>query len=241
MNYELMFDSLPDLLAATVLTLNIFFVTLVFGSALALPLALLRVQRNPLMWMPVHAYIYFFRGTPLILQVFLVYYCFSQFEAVRESWAWVFLRSAYWCAIITISLNMAAYVANLLRGAIQAVPAGEIEAGRACGMSTVVLYRSIILPQAFRLMLPAYGNEVIGLLKCTSLACTITLIELTGAARDIVARTFSPYEVFIAAAAIYLFLAFLITRVVMLAEYRFSQHTRPPRVSPATKKTGVSV
>ncbi len=231
MDYQLMIDSLPALLVGSVMTVKLLAATLSLGLCLAVPLAILRVQENPLIWMPVHWYIYFFRGTPLLLQVFLIYYGLAQWEFVRDSWAWDYLRKPYWCALITMTLHTAAYTANILRGAIQAVPIGEIEAGRACGMSTFTLYRLIILPRAFRLALPAYGNEVIGMLKGTALASTITIVELTGAAQIIVARTFSPYEIFIAAGILYLCMTFILTRLLKLLEYRLNRHMRAPRAA----------
>jgi len=223
-----MVDSIPRLLEGTWVTTQLVSLSLVLGLALALPLALLRISPNPLLWMPVYGYIFYFRGTPLLVQIFLTYYGLSQFEAVRESMLWPVLKEAYWCAIIAFTLNTAAYTAEILRGAIQAMPFGEVEAARACGMSKLLLYRRIILPRAVRLGLPAYSNEVILMLKGSALASVITLLDITGVARVIVARSFAPYELFLMAGAIYLVMTFAITRGFKRVEYWLSPHMRPP-------------
>lgn len=227
MNFGLMIESLPALLHATVTTVELLIASLVCGMAIAVPVAILRVNGPAPVRLLLHCYIYFFRGTPLLVQIFLVYYGLAQFEPVRDSFLWPYLRQAWVCAILTFSLNTAAYTAYILRGAILAVPAGDIEAARACGMSTALAYRTIILPRAFRLALPAYGNEVISMLKSTSLASTITVMELTGTANTIVARTFAPYELFITAALIYLAITYVLTMALRSLEYRLSRHMRP--------------
>jgi His/Glu/Gln/Arg/opine family amino acid ABC transporter permease subunit len=225
---DLMWDSLPKLLEGAAVTLELVTIGLLVGFVLAVPLALLRTSKNPLLWGPAYGYIFYFRGTPLLVQIYLTYYGLGQFEAVRESFLWPVFREAYWCAIIAFSLNTAAYTAEIFRGAIQAVPHGEIEAARAVGMSKVLQYRRIILPSAFRLALPAYSNEVILMLKASALASTITILDLTGAARVIVSRTFAPYEIFITAAIIYLLITFFITRGFGWAERRFNPQLKRP-------------
>jgi polar amino acid transport system permease protein len=229
-DFDLMVTSIPRLLEGAVVTLQLVSLSLILGMILALPLALCRVSRQPLLWMPVYGYIFYFRGTPLLVQIFLTYYGLGQFEAVRESFLWPVLREAYWCAIIAFTMNTAAYTAEILRGGILAVPAGEIEAARAVGMSRWLLYRRIILPRAIRMALPAYSNEVILMLKASALASTITLLDLTGVARIIVARSFAPYELFLTAGVIYLLMTFVVTRAFKQAEYRLSPHLRPPPV-----------
>ncbi len=224
MNFQLMWDSLPQLLQGAVLSLQLVAVSGILGLALALPLALGRISSNPLISAFPYAYIFFFRGTPLLVQLFLVYYGLGQFEAVRNSIFWPILREAYWCAVITMSLHTAAYIAEILRGAIQAVPVGEVEATRALGMSRVTAFRRIILPRAARIGLPAYGNEVILMLKGSALASTVTLLELTGMARTIIAKTYTPVEIFLAAGAIYLALSFLLVQGFRLLERRWNRH-----------------
>jgi His/Glu/Gln/Arg/opine family amino acid ABC transporter permease subunit len=238
MNLDLMIESLPELLYGTLRTVELLLLTLIFGLVLAVPLAILRVQRAAMYWLPVHTYITFFRGTPLLVQLFLIYYGLAQFDVIRESWAWPYLRQPFVCALLTFGLHTAAYTANILRGAILAVPAGEVEAGRACGMSPSILYRRIILPRAFRLALPAYGNEVISMLKATSLASTVTVMELTGVASTIVARTYAPYEIFVTAAAIYLVMTYAITRAFKHTEHRLSRHLRAAEGRPLILAVG---
>jgi polar amino acid transport system permease protein len=142
----------------------------------------------------------------------------AQFEVVRKSALWPYLRDPYWCAIITMTLHTAAYIAEIIRGAIQAVPPGEVEAARALGMSRVQTLLHVVLPRAIRIGLPAYSNEVILMLKASALASTITLVELTGAARTIIARTYLPVEFFFAAGVIYLIIAFLLVQGFKLLE-----------------------
>jgi polar amino acid transport system permease protein/octopine/nopaline transport system permease protein len=238
MNLDLMIESLPELLYGTLRTVELLILTLIIGLVLAVPLAILRVQRAAIYWLPVHTYITFFRGTPLLVQLFLIYYGLAQFGVIRESWAWPYLRQPFVCALLTFGLHTAAYTANILRGAILAVPAGEVEAGRACGMSPSILYRRIILPRAFRLALPAYGNEVISMLKATSLASTVTVMELTGVASTIVARTYAPYEIFVTAAAIYLVMTYAITRAFKHIEHWLSRHLRAAEGRPVILAVG---
>lgn len=233
MNLGLMVESLPALLQGTWLSLQLLAAALVLGLALAVPLAIARLEAPRPVRLAIAFYISFFRGTPLLVQIFLVYYGLSQFDLVRESALWPFIREAWFCAVLTFALHTAAYTANILRGAIQAVPAGEIEAAHACGMSGAMAYRVIILPRAFRLALPAYANEVVSMLKATSLASTITIMELTGTANTIVARTFAPYELFVTAAAIYLVITAVLTTALRTLEYRLGRHQHAPAVTAA--------
>jgi len=225
--FDLIVKSLPEMLSGMLLAIQLLGVSLLIGMCIAIPAAILRLQKNPWLWRPVDWYIYFFRGTPLMVQLFLVYYGLSQFEFIRESFLWFLFPSPTGCAVFTFSIHPGAYTANILRGGIESVPEGEVEAARAIGMSGFTLYRNILLPKAFRLALPAYGNEIIGMLKGTSLASTITMMDLTGVARVMVSRTFAPYEFFITAAVIYLAVAFIITRILQGVEYWLSPHMRP--------------
>lgn len=227
MNLEVIIDNVPKLLEGALLTVELVLLALVLGMVFALPTALMRVSPNWLLRGPAYAYIFFFRGTPLLVQIFLIYYGLGQFDSVRESIFWPILREPFWCAIIAFALNTGAYTAEILRGAIEAVPKGQIEAARAFGMSKSVCYRRIILPQAWRIALPAYGNEVILMLKGSALASTITLLDLTGMARTIIARTYMPVEIFLAAGALYLLLTFLFTNGYRLLERRLNRHLAP--------------
>ena len=227
MDLSIIWESLPRLLGGAVLTIQITALSLIIGLGFAVPFALMRLSRNPLIRLPVYGYIFYFRGTPLLVQLFLIYYGSGQFqEFLDRIGLWVFFREAYFCAVLTLTLNTAAYTAEILRGAIQGVPRGEIEAGRALGMSGPLLYRRIILPKAFRLALPAYTNEVVFLLQATSLVSIITLLDLTGVARIIVARSFEPYKLYIAAGLIYLVITYGFVFVSRRVEHRLSAHLR---------------
>jgi polar amino acid transport system permease protein len=187
----------------------------------AVPLALARLSVHRLLRWPAFAYSAFFRGTPLLVQIFLIYYGLSQFGAVRDSLIWPLLRDALPCAQVALALNMAAYVGEVVRGGILAVPSGEKEAAIAVGMGPLQIYRRIILPRAFRLMLPALSNEVVIQMKSTSLACTITLLDVTGVGRRLAAASYST-EPLIIAGVIYVVVAFSISRFFKLLERRLN-------------------
>lgn len=227
MNLQLIWNSLPALLDGMLLTIEITAISVAIGLVMAVGFALMRVSSNPLLRWPVFAYIFYFRGTPLLVQIFLIYYGSGQFRPELESLGlWPYFREAYFCAVLALTLNTSAYTAEILRGAIQGVPFGEIEAARACGMSGTLLYRRIILPKAFRIALPAYSNEVVFLFQATSLVSIITLMDLTGVARVIVARSFAVYEIYITAGIIYLVLTYGVLWVFRVVEFRLSGHLR---------------
>lgn len=226
MNYAVIWENLPQLLGGAVVTLQLVALSCVLGLMIAVPMAVMRVSERTWVRLLPYGYIFFFRGTPLLVQIFLVYYGLSQFEAVRQSFLWPVLGQAYWCAIIAFTLNTSAYTAEILRGAIQAIPHGELEAAHALGMSGLRLYRRIVIPRAFRLALPAYTNEVILMLKGSALASTITLLDITGAARTIIAVTYTPVEIFLAAGVIYLIISFVLISGFRLLERRLNAHLR---------------
>lgn len=215
----------PQLLSGTWLTIQLVVLSLALGFVLAVAVAVLRLSGlAPLAW-PARAYIYVFRSTPLLVQIFVIYYGLGQFDWVRQGPLWPLLREPYWCAIAAFTLNTAAYTAEIIRGGIQAVPFGQIEAARACGMGPALMFRRIILPQALRQALPAYGNEIILMIQGSALASTITLMELTGVAKAVASRTFQPIEAFCATGAVYLLLSYLVTRGVKALEGRLN-HVR---------------
>ena len=218
MNWDVIIKYLPRLFDGALLTLELVAIAVVAGLILALPMGIARASRHWYVRALPYGYIFFFRGTPLLVQLFLIYYGLAQFEAVRHSDLWPYLRSPFWCAVITMTLHTAAYIAEIIRGAIQAIPPGEIEAARALGMSQAKTLVHIILPRAARIGLPAYSNEVILMLKASALASTVTLLELTGMARTIIARTSLPLEIFFAAGVFYLVIAFVLVRAFRLLE-----------------------
>lgn len=228
LDFMLIWDNLPRFFEGVLVTLELTFVALAIGAIVSIPMALIRAYRVPGLNQLVWCYTYLFRGTPLLVQTYLIYYGLGQFEFVRESFLWDgILREAWWCALIAFSLNTAAYTTEFLRGSIEATPLGEIEAAKASGMSALQRIRRIILPSSFRRALPAYSNEVIFMLHGSVVASTITLQDILGVGRWLNGRYYVAYEGFIAAMIFYILLVFLITRVFRLAEKRWLAHLRP--------------
>ncbi|GAA4173528.1 ABC transporter permease [Shinella granuli] len=209
------------------LTLQLTVLSVSSGAVLAMLLAGLRLSGNRVLDGLARGYIFVFRGTPLLVQLYIIYYGLSQFPELRRSFAWPFLREPYWCASLALCLNTAAYSAEIIRGGVIAVPLGQIEAAKAYGMGRLTLLRRIIAPQALRLMLPAYSNELILVVKSTALASTITMMEVTGIAAKLISASYRPVEIFICAGAIYLLLNFSITRLLRFFEHRLSRDQRP--------------
>jgi octopine/nopaline transport system permease protein len=204
----------------------------------AVILAQMRLSKNLLVSTLAYAYVYVFRSTPLLVQIFLIYYGSGQFRDFFESVGlWYFLREPYFCAILALTMNTAAYTSEIIRGGIQSVPWGELEAGRAIGMSGLTLFRRIVFPIAIRQALPAYGNEIILMVKSTSLASTITILEITGIAKKIIATTYLTVEVFIIAGAIYLSINFIVTRGIRWIEVKLSPQIYRKRLAASKPKT----
>lgn len=216
--WELFIKWLPKLIQGATLTLELTALSVIAGLIVAIPLGIARSSKLWYVRSLPYGYIFFFRGTPLLIQLFLVYYGLGQFEAVRESALWPYLRDPFWCAVLTMTLHTAAYIAEILRGAIQAIPPGEIEAARALGMSRGKTLLHIVLPRAARIGLPAYSNEVILMLKASSLASTVTLLELTGMTRTIIARNYQTVDMFLIAGVIYLVMSFVLIQGFKLLE-----------------------
>jgi arginine/ornithine transport system permease protein len=227
MSFEIILANLDLYLRGLWTTVWLTAAALALGLVLAVPLGILRTSKNPLVNGPVWLYTYVFRGTPLLVQLFIIYYGSGQFVAIRESFLWPMLSQAWFCALLAFTLNTAAYTAEIIRGAIQTTPRGEVEAARACGMSPGLMYRRVILPSAFRRALPMYGNEVIFMLHGTAVASVVTIIDLTGAARIVNSRFYSPYEAFLTAALFYMALTFAIVGAFRLLEGRLLRHLRP--------------
>lgn len=209
------------------LTLQLTALSVASGALLAMLLAGFRLSGNRVLDGLARGYIFVFRGTPFLVQLYIIYYGLSQFPELRKSFAWPFLREPYWCAALALCLNTAAYSAEIIRGGVIAVPLGQIEAAKAYGMGRLTLLRRIIAPQALRLMLPAYSNELILVVKSTALASTITMMEVTGIAAKLISASYRPVEIFVCAGAIYLLLNFSITRLLRFVEHRLSRDQRP--------------
>jgi arginine/ornithine transport system permease protein len=201
------------------------------GFVLSIPLAIARVSRSPWLSRPVWLFTYVIRGTPLLVQLFLVYYGFAQFEAVRESILWPLLREAWFCAWLAFALNTTAYTTEIFDGALRAPPAGEVEAARAYGLGGWRLYRRILLPSALRRALPQYSNEVVGMMHATAIVSTVTLVDVTRVARDLYANHLLPVEAFGMAAVIYFTLTFTLVGAFRLLERRLLRHLRPERAA----------
>ena len=227
MDFSIITGNLEIYLQGLKNTLILVSIALTIGLVLAIPLAVLRTSGNLAVQVPIRAFVYFFRGTPLLVQMFLVYYGFGQFDAMKESFLWPLFKEAYFCALFTFSLNTCAYTTEIFRGAIVATPHGEIEAARAAGMSTFLMLRRIVLPSAFRRALPAYSNEIIFMLHGSSLASVITIIDITGAARIVNSRFYSPYEAFLTAAFFYMAITFTIVFLIRKLEKRWNEHLMP--------------
>ena len=222
MDFELMINSFPKLLNATVITLKLLSASLFFGLFIGLLFAVLRMNKNPILNKFSYGYSYVFRGTPLLVQIFIIYYGLGQIEYFRSTVFWVIFKEPYWCAIIAFALNTGAYTSEILRSAFQTIKPGFIEAGKSLGISSRIIFYKIQIPIAIKQSLPAYGNEIILMLKGTSLASTVTLMDLTGVAKYIISTTFRPIEVFIVAGSIYLFMTFLVDNLIKFLERRYN-------------------
>ena len=222
MDLDLMITSFPKLLNATLITLKLLSVSLVLGLFLGLFFAVLRLNKNPFINKFAYVYSYIFRGTPLLVQIFIIYFGLGQIESLRSSFLWVVLKEPYWCAIIAFALNTGAYTSEILRSAFQTIKPGFIEAGKSLGIQSKIIFYKIQVPIAIRQSLPAYGNEIILMLKGTSLASTVTLMDLTGVAKYIISTTFKPIEVFIVAGSIYLIITFVIHNIIKFLEKKYS-------------------
>ncbi len=219
MDFAFMRDTFWTLLSGVPLTLNLAFMSVALGAVLD--------------WIA-RAYVFVFRGSPLLVQIFLIYYGLGQFRPTLQAWGlWTFFRDPYWCAVLALTFNTAAYGSEIIRGGLQAVPAQQVEAARASGMSGFLLFRRIVFPIAVRQALPAYGSEIILMVKATSLASIITMMEVTGLAAKLISQSFRAVEVLVVAGLIYLVLNFIITRILMALEWWLSPHLRrPPAIEP---------
>ncbi|MGF1657892.1 MAG: ABC transporter permease [Rubrimonas sp.] len=206
------------------LTLELTVLAMALGFLLALPLAFALSERTPIAAPFARGFVYVFRGSPLLVQVFLIYYGLSQFVWVRESALWPLLREAWWCALIAFTLNSAAYQAEILRGAIAATPRGEKEAATALGMSPLMTARRIVIPSALRRALPQMGNEFIFMLHGSALASVITLQDILGVGRMINGRYYVVYEGLLTAAVLYMILTYLGVWALGRLERRYTRH-----------------
>ena len=225
MDIELMISSFPKLLNATLITLKLLSVSLILGLFIGLGFAILRMNNNKLINKFAYGYSYIFRGTPLLVQIFIIYFGLGQIEYLRTTFLWVVLKEPYWCAMIAFSLNTGAYTSEILRSAFQTIKKGYIEAAQSLGVTKKITFYRIQLPIAIKQSLPAYGNEIILMLKGTSLASVITIMDLMGEARKVNVLTFKPFEAFITAGIIYLFITFIIHNIIKYLEKKYGFQT----------------
>lgn len=223
MDFSLIIESLPIYFEGLWTTTWLVGLALILGLSVAIPLAIARNSGNYFLMAPSWAFIYFFRGTPLLVQLYLIYYGMDQFFPVKDT-LW---EHAWFCALVAFVLNTSAYTAEIIRGAINGLPKGEMEAAKAYGMSPSQTYRRIILPSALRRALPAYSNEVIFMLHGSAVAGIVTILDLTGAARLVNSRYYAPFESFLTAGLFYMALTFIILWVFKNAEKKFLAYMRP--------------
>tara|TARA_B110000914_G_scaffold174899_1_gene156057 strand:+ start:4 stop:672 length:669 start_codon:yes stop_codon:yes gene_type:complete len=218
---ELMIESFPRLLNATLLTIELTLLSLFFGIFVGVFFAILRTSKNKILYYFSYYYSYVFRGTPLLVQIFIIYFGLGQVEWIRESFLWILLKEPYSCAILAFTLNTGAYSSEIFRSAFETINKGVLEAATSLGLNKINIFFKVKLPMAIKQSLPAYGNEMILMLKGTSLASTVTLLDLTGVAKHIISTTFRPIEVFIVAGSIYLLMTFIIHNIIKLLEKRY--------------------
>ena len=207
-------------------TLLLLLVSLPIGFILSLIFALGRVSKNYILSKTIEYYIFVIRGTPLLVQIYLIYFGLGSVKAIRESFLWIALKEPFWCGVIALTINTVAYGSEIFRGGIQAVSKGQVESGKSLGFSRIGLLRKIIFPIALRQVLPTYGNELILMVKATSLVSLTTYMEMTGIARRIMAVTWAPVEAFVAAGILYLFLNFLMVQFIKYLEWKYNPHLR---------------
>ncbi len=211
------------------MTLQLTFLALAIGFCIALPAGIARARRKPVISPLINGYVYLFRGTPLLVQLFLIYYGLSQFEFIRDSWAWAYLRDPWWCALIAFSLNSGAYATEIIRGAVETTPRGELEAAKALGLSPFKSDALVLVPSALRRALPQYGNEAVFMLHGSVVASVITLQDILGAGRTLNAKYYLAYEGFLTAAALYMAITFVLVFAFRQLENRYLRHLRVSR------------
>ena len=222
MDLDFAIEHLPRLLKAAKLTIELTLLSLFFGIFVGVFFAVLRISNSKVLYYISYYYSYIFRGTPLLVQIFIIYFGLAQIEWIRESFLWVFLKEPYSCAILAFTLNTGAYSSEIFRSAFETINKGIVEAAEGLGLSKINTFFKIKLPIAIRQSLPAYGNEMILMLKGTSLASTVTLLDLTGVAKHIISTTFRPVDVFIVAVSIYLLITFIIHNFIKFLEKKYN-------------------
>lgn len=223
MDFSIIINELPFYLDGLWTTFWLVAVSLLLGLLIAVPAGILRSSEYWMIKGPIWLYMYFFRGTPLLVQLFIIYYGSGQFAALRESWLWEYFQEAWFCALLAFTLNTGAYTAEIVRGVISTMPKGELEAAKAYGMSAWQTLRRITLPNSLRRALPAYSNEVIFMIHGSAIAGVVTIVDITGAARVVNARYYAPFEAYLAAGLLYMCLTFSVIFIFRQWEKRYLQ------------------
>ena len=226
MDLDFVARTFAKLIGALPLTLSVWFLSVVLGGLVAAGVTWMRVSGSKPLQMIARAYVAVFRGTPLLIQLFIVYYGLASLPAVRASIFWPFLRDPFDCAVLALGLCTAGYQAEIFRGALLAVPHGQVEAARACGMSSLLLFRRIVFPIALRHALPAYSTEMISMVKATALVSLITLWDVLSIALKIRNDTLVTYLPLILAGAIYFVVNYAIGAAFLGLERWLSPHLR---------------
>ncbi|HEY7864433.1 MAG TPA: ABC transporter permease [Psychromonas sp.] len=208
MDFSIFINEYQFYLAGLWTTIWLVALSLLLGLFVAVPVGILRSSENWLIKGPAWSFMYFFRGTPLLVQLFLIYYGAAQFDLIRETWLWHYFQEAWFCALLAFTLNTGAYTAEIIRGVISTMPKAELEAAKAYGMSESQILRRITLPNSLRRALPAYSNEIIFMIHGSAIAGIVTIVDITGAARVVNARYYAPFEAYFGAAMLYMCLTF---------------------------------
>jgi len=226
MNFELIYNNFFIIITGLDETLKLVIISLSLGFFISIPFALARVSSIKALSKGVYCYVFIIRGTPLLVQIYLIYYGLGTIEYVRESFLWIILKDPFYCGVLALVLNTVAYTTEIFRGGIQSITKGQIESCKSLGMGAVAMYLKIVLPCAFRQALPGYGNEMILMVKSTSLVSLITVMEMTGLAKNIMYKNYAPVEAFLAAGSIYLFINFLVVQFIKFLEWKYNPHLR---------------
>jgi octopine/nopaline transport system permease protein len=227
MDIDFITKTFVRLLGALPLTLSVWFLSVVLGALVAAGVTWMRVSGVKSLELFARGYVMVFRGTPLLIQLFIVYYGLASLPAVRASVFWPFLRDAFNCAVLSLALCTAGYQAEIFRGALLAVPPGQVEAARACGMSGLLMFRRVIFPIALRHALPPYSTEMISMIKATALVSLVTLWDVMSVALKIRNDTLITYLPLILAGAIYFVVNYGIGVAFLALERRLTPHLRP--------------
>jgi len=224
MDFSIIFNEYQFYLDGLWTTVWLVALSLLLGLLIAIPAGIFRSSNNWLIKGPIWTYMYFFRGSPLLVQLFIIYYGSAQFDSLRESWLWDYFQEAWFCALLAFTLNTGAYTAEIVRGVISTMPKGELEAAKAYGMSAWQILKRITLPNALRRALPAYSNEIIFMIHGSAIAGVVTIVDITGAARVVNARYYAPFEAYLAAGILYMCLTFSVIFIFRKWEQRYLQY-----------------